>query len=91
MAGIDQGGALAPHQEAVVGGAVAQAKLNIKAAAVPVERADRGGVWPDRLALEAEAAATQRSRRAAVDGGAGLVGAVASYSHGSPMGLVLQL
>ena len=91
VAGIDQGGALAPHQEAVVGGAVAQAKLNIKAAAVPVERADRGGVWPDRLALEAEAAATQRSRRAAVDGGAGLVGAVASYSHGSPMGLVLQL
>ena len=54
VAGIDQGGALAPHQEAVVGGAVAQAKLNIKAAAVPVERADRGGVRADRLALQAE-------------------------------------
>ena len=55
VAGVDQSGALSPHQEAVVGGAVAQAKLNIKAAAVPVERADRGGVGPDRCALERKA------------------------------------
>jgi hypothetical protein len=55
VAGVDQGGALTPHQEAVVGGAVAQAELNVEAAAVPVERADRGAVGPDRRALQAQA------------------------------------
>ena len=55
MAGVDQGGALTPHQEAVVGGAVAQAEFDVEAAAVPVERADRGGIGPDRRALEGEA------------------------------------
>ena len=52
VAAVDQGGALAPHQKAVVGGAVAQAELDVEAATVPVERADRGGVRPDRLALQ---------------------------------------
>jgi len=37
VAAVDQGGALTPHQKAVVGGAVAQAELNVEAAAVPVE------------------------------------------------------
>jgi len=55
MAGVDQGGALAPHQEGVVGGAVAQAEFDVEAAAVPVEGADRGGVGGDRLALQGEA------------------------------------
>ena len=55
VAAVDQGGALTSHQKAVVGGAVAQAELNIEAAAVPIERADRGGVSPDRLALQAQA------------------------------------
>ena len=55
VAGVDQGSALTPHQEAVVGGAVAQAEFDVEAAAVPVEGADRGGVSPDRRALEGEA------------------------------------
>jgi len=56
MAAVDQGGALTPHQKAVVGGAVAQAEFNVEAAAVPVEGSDRGGVRSDRFALQAEAA-----------------------------------
>ena len=55
VAGIDQGGALTPHQKAVVSGSVAQTELDIEAAAVPIERADRGGVSGDRLALQAQA------------------------------------
>jgi len=47
MAGVDQGGALAPHQEGVVGGAIAQAEFDVEAAAVPIEGADRGGVSGD--------------------------------------------
>jgi len=52
MAAVDQGRALAPHQEAVVGGAIAQAEFDVEAAPIPVERADRGGVGGDRLALQ---------------------------------------
>ena len=54
VAGVDEGGALTPHQKAVVGGAVAQAELNVEAAAVPVQGADRGGVAGDGLALQAQ-------------------------------------
>ena len=74
MAGVDQGRALTPHQEGVVGGAVAQAELDVEAAAIPVERADRGGVGADGLALKREA------RRRRCCGAAGR----SARSHGSP-------
>ena len=54
MGGVDEGRAFPPHQEGVVGGAVAQPEFDVKAAAVPVERADRAGVGSDPLALQAE-------------------------------------
>ena len=73
VAAVDQGGALAPHQKAVVGGAVAQAELDVKAAAVPVERADRGGVRCDGLALQRQ---TARGRDR---------GDTSLFSHGIPV------
>ena len=57
MAGVDQGCLGSPDQKGVVGGAVAQAKFDVEAAAVPVEGADCGGVCGYRLALEAQARA----------------------------------
>ena len=55
MAGVDQGCALAPHQKGVVSRAVAQAKFDVKATAVPVKRTNRGRIFGDRYVLQAEA------------------------------------
>ncbi len=60
VACVDQGGALTPHQKAVVGGAIAQTKLDVEAVAVPVERADGGAVGADHCALEREAVGGHR-------------------------------
>ena len=75
MAGVDEGGALAPHQKAVVGGAVAQAELNVEAAAVPVQGADGAGVLGDGLALQAEPGRACNDSHGITRGAAELYGA----------------
>ena len=52
VARIDQCGALTAHQKRVVGGAIAQAELDIKAAAVPIEGAQGLGIGCNLLLLQ---------------------------------------
>ena len=52
VAGVDQGGALASHQECVVGGAVAQAEFDVESAALPVQGTNGGAVRRDWLTLQ---------------------------------------
>ena len=55
MGGIDQGHLLAAHNKGVVGGAVLEAKLDVKAIAIPVEGAYGCGVVSYPFDLNGEA------------------------------------